>query len=148
MNQRVCILRPLRIYPRFLVYVADRHPELLAHDDGFNQTHLPNAAFKTMHLPLPPLKEQIEIAKFVALECMVREATTSRTEREIDLLREFRTRLIADVVTGKLDVREAAACLPDEVSNVGAADAAEAPADEDAAESEEMDDTAIEEAEV
>ena len=39
----------------------------------------------------------------------------SRTEREIDLLREYRTRLIADVVTGKLDVREAAALLPDEV---------------------------------
>jgi type I restriction enzyme S subunit len=35
-------------------------------------------------------------------------------EREIDLLREYRTRLVADVVTGKLDVREAAARLPDE----------------------------------
>jgi type I restriction enzyme S subunit len=35
-------------------------------------------------------------------------------EREIELLREYRTRLIADVVTGKLDVREAAAALPDE----------------------------------
>ncbi len=30
------------------------------------------------------------------------------------MLREYRTRLIADVVTGKLDVREAAAKLPDE----------------------------------
>ena len=35
-------------------------------------------------------------------------------QREIELLREYRTRLIADVVTGKLDVREAAAKLPDE----------------------------------
>ena len=34
--------------------------------------------------------------------------------REISLLREFRSRLIADVVTGKLDVREAAARLPEE----------------------------------
>ena len=38
----------------------------------------------------------------------------SRLEREIELLREYRTRLVADVVTGKLDVREAAARLPDE----------------------------------
>jgi type I restriction enzyme S subunit len=30
---------------------------------------------------------------------------TSRLEREIELLREYRTRLVADVVTGKLDVR-------------------------------------------
>jgi type I restriction enzyme S subunit len=40
----------------------------------------------------------------------------SRLEREIELLREYRTRLVADVVTGKLDVREAAARLPDEVT--------------------------------
>ena len=33
--------------------------------------------------------------------------------RQIELLQEYRTRLIADVVTGKLDVREAAAHLPD-----------------------------------
>ena len=32
---------------------------------------------------------------------------------ELSLLNEYRTRLIADVVTGKLDVREAAARLPD-----------------------------------
>ena len=29
-------------------------------------------------------------------------------------MREYRTRLVADVVTGKLDVREAAARLPEE----------------------------------
>ena len=33
------------------------------------------------------------------------------------LLQEYRTRLVADVVTGKLDVREAAALLPDESEN-------------------------------
>ena len=37
----------------------------------------------------------------------------ARTEREIALMREYRTRLTADIVTGKLDVREAAAKLPD-----------------------------------
>ena len=37
-----------------------------------------------------------------------------RAQRQISLLKEYRTRLIADVVTGKLDVREAAAGLPDE----------------------------------
>jgi len=36
----------------------------------------------------------------------------SRLEGEINLLREYRARLVADVVTGKLDVREAAARLP------------------------------------
>ena len=40
-------------------------------------------------------------------------AASTRLEREIELLREYRTRLVADVVTGKLDVREAAARLPE-----------------------------------
>ena len=62
----------------------------------------------------------------------------ARLERELELLREYRIRLIADVVTGKLDVRKAAARLPDETSYEGiegpteASDEAEIP-DEDVA---------------
>lgn len=37
----------------------------------------------------------------------------SRTEREIALMQEYRTRLTADLVTGKLDVREAVSKLPE-----------------------------------
>ena len=37
----------------------------------------------------------------------------ARARRQIELVQEYRTRLIADVVTGKLDVREAAAQLPE-----------------------------------
>ena len=41
-------------------------------------------------------------------------ATSSNFEREIALLREYRTRLTADVVTGKLDVRTAAESLQEQ----------------------------------
>ena len=41
------------------------------------------------------------------------DAAITRARRRIELLREYRTRLIADVVTGKLDVRDAAASLPE-----------------------------------
>lgn len=41
-------------------------------------------------------------------------AAIQRVGHEIELLREYRTRLVADVVTGKLDVRDAAAQLPEE----------------------------------
>jgi type I restriction enzyme S subunit len=44
--------------------------------------------------------------------------------QEASLLREYRTRLIADVVTGKLDVREVAAGLPEEVEPSIQSDAA------------------------
>ena len=45
-----------------------------------------------------------------------------RTEREIDLMREYLMCLIANVITGKVDVRAAAAGLPD-VASVAAGDA-------------------------
>ena len=38
---------------------------------------------------------------------------TATAQGEVDLLREYRIRLIADVVTGKFDVREASASLPE-----------------------------------
>jgi len=63
---------------------------------------------------LPPLPEQAAITKYLAEATVDIDATVKRGNREIELLNEYRTRLIADVVTGKLDVREAAASLPDE----------------------------------
>ena len=60
-------------------------------------------------------------------------AARNRTQREIDLLHEYRTRLIADVVTGKLDVRQAAARLPDDAEGREAADDADSLPDTEAA---------------
>ena len=65
-------------------------------------------------IPLPPLPEQLAIITYLESAIATVDETIGRQQRQIDLLREYRTRLIADVVTGKLDVREAAANLPDE----------------------------------
>ena len=62
----------------------------------------------------PGPQEQSEIQESIALESAPLDTVISRLECEVELLREYRTRLVADVVTGKLDVREAAALLPDE----------------------------------
>jgi type I restriction enzyme S subunit len=70
--------------------------------------------FKQMPSPYPPAAEQSQIADAIDEEVGAIEIAVSKVHREIELLREYRTRLIADVVTGKLDVREAAARLPDE----------------------------------
>jgi hypothetical protein len=65
-------------------------------------------------MAMPPLREQLDIVRIVTGDTSSARVAIASTEREIALLREFRTRLIADLVTGKLDVREAAARLPDE----------------------------------
>ncbi|MBL7650259.1 MAG: hypothetical protein JNK74_29225, partial [Candidatus Hydrogenedentes bacterium] len=63
---------------------------------------------------VPPVAEQKAIVAFADRATEQLQAAIKSALREIDLLREYRTRLIADVVTGKLDVREAAARLPGE----------------------------------
>jgi len=68
----------------------------------------------------PPVPEQTAIVRFLDETMTKANQTIDRRRREIDLLREYRTRLIADVVTGKLDVREAAKVLPDEVEEASA----------------------------
>jgi type I restriction enzyme S subunit len=73
-----------------------------------------NQQARQLCFALPPALEQRRIVGWLAEELSPIEAASCRAEHEIELLREYRTRLIADVVTGKLDVREAAAQLPDE----------------------------------
>ncbi|HMY76406.1 MAG TPA: restriction endonuclease subunit S, partial [Blastocatellia bacterium] len=63
-------------------------------------------------LAIPPLAEQEAISKFLSSELDMLNVAIARTEREIALMQEYRTRLTADIVTGKLDVRAAAAQLP------------------------------------
>ena len=63
-------------------------------------------------MALPPLEEQSTLLHLLSEPTSLCRAI-GRQHREIELLREYRTRLIADVVTGKLDVRGAADGLPE-----------------------------------
>ena len=65
-------------------------------------------------MPCSPKKEQSAILRTLRRETASLGDALARARRQIELLQEYRTRLIADVVTGKLDVREAAAQLPGE----------------------------------
>jgi type I restriction enzyme S subunit len=69
------------------------------------------------YFALPPIDDQIKIVHHLAAVNEEFQPLLSSTNREITLIQEFRMRLIADVVTGKLDVRAAAARLP-EATNV------------------------------
>lgn len=72
---------------------------------------------KSQRVVRPPMRDQQEINQRLDSLTAPISYAISRTEREIALLREYRTRLIADVVTGKLDVREAARNLPEEAED-------------------------------
>ncbi len=105
-NQRVCILRPHKVHPKYLYYLLDRNPEFLRHDDGINQTHLSNADFLKPQFPIPPQVEQESIVNFLDVELGKFDRLTAEAQRAIDLLQERRTALITAAVTGQIDVRQ------------------------------------------
>ena len=70
-----------------------------------------------LYLPVPHLQEQKNIANHIEGATADIVAAVARARRQMELVQEYRTRLIADVVTGKLDVREAVAQLPDEADD-------------------------------
>lgn len=84
-----------------------------------------STTLKAFPLLVPEIQEQQKILSFLDGETYHLSRAITDTEREITLLHEYRTRLIADVVTGKLDVREVAAGLPEEIEPDDAQDATE-----------------------
>ena len=65
--------------------------------------------YADLPVPTPTISEQRRILEHLEGETHRLDEVSGETERIITLLQEYRTRLIADVVTGQLDVREAAA---------------------------------------
>ncbi|MBD2655504.1 restriction endonuclease subunit S [Synechocystis sp. FACHB-383] len=61
---------------------------------------------KKFKVPLPPINEQDQILLHTRITTNAIDQTITRAEREIELMREYRTRLISDVVTGQVDVRD------------------------------------------
>ncbi|WP_299501342.1 restriction endonuclease subunit S [uncultured Roseobacter sp.] len=80
-NQRIAKLRPHSVDSKFLMYVLDQHPLLVAFSDGINQTHLSKGAVLNCPLAIPRDNcEQKRIANcFSTLDAML-SAQTHRLE--------------------------------------------------------------------
>jgi type I restriction enzyme S subunit len=108
MGQDVCLITSSSQNQRYLNYLlhswfmAEQLERLLV-GSTFKRINISN--IRALVVLVPPRSEQDAICH--ALDEGVAEiaGAIQRANREIDLLREYRTRLIADVVTGKLDVR-------------------------------------------
>jgi type I restriction enzyme S subunit len=74
--------------------------------------------FKQIQSPYPPIEEQNRIVDTIQNQILSVNLTIDSTNQEIALLREYLTRLISDVVTGKLDVRGAAENIAEEIGDI------------------------------
>ncbi|MES2177958.1 MAG: restriction endonuclease subunit S [Gemmatimonadota bacterium] len=118
-NQHIAFVtpRPSLLLPHFLhLSLTAAYGELraMSEDSGSTKGAITCEGLKRFTVAVPPLAEQATLIDRIETETKALNTTMSRLETETGLLREYRARLIADVVTGKLDVREAAARLPDE----------------------------------
>jgi type I restriction enzyme, S subunit len=126
-NQSVALLRAdnCRVDVHYISTAlrAPLYQERMAFDAGGTTIkHIYITRLSKMKMALPPIQEQSRILAFLGDNASSSEGAITTAEREIALLREYRTCLIASLVTGKLDVREAAARLPEEVPQDGALD--------------------------
>jgi len=96
-------------------YVRD--DQLIVESMRSAQPHLNAEELGSAVVLLPPLHEQSAIVEYLDKATTDIDSAIARARSQIELIQEYRTRLIADVVTGKLDVREAAAQLPDEAED-------------------------------
>lgn len=115
-----------RLIPSFLA-AALNCVDYVHFIDGSTRDKLTQGAMGSIHIQVPPLDEQHAIVKHLDDATAEITAIVRKAETELELIQEFRTRLIADVVTGQLDVRAVAANLPD----VAEADAADLTDDDD-----------------
>ena len=85
--------------------------EYLCRSTGITSSRLRLYPDSFLSIPLmrPPIEEQEAIVEYLGRATADIDAAITRARRQIELMNEYRTRLIADVVTGKIDVRGAVA---------------------------------------
>ncbi len=118
---RLCISQRMMVFriaggfsSSFVMWLLNSKPtyqQALQDVMGSTAPHVNISTIRNYVLAMPRRQEQEKIVQHIDQETVVIDLAISRITREIDLLREYRTRLVADVVTGKLDVREVAARL-------------------------------------
>jgi type I restriction enzyme S subunit len=101
-------LRPNAINSEFLMFVLSSpllRGDLRLYSVGSTMENANTSIIGNIRIPLPPADEQQAICRWISDECQPLDDAIARTKEEIKLIREYRDRLIADVVTGQVDVR-------------------------------------------
>jgi type I restriction enzyme, S subunit len=96
------------LHPRFSKYYfrAEIHRQFFVKEMNLvTRASLSQDLLKKMPILLPSLEEQNEIGMFLDDKTQGIERTISQIEKEIELMREYRTALTSEVVTGKIRVK-------------------------------------------
>jgi type I restriction enzyme S subunit len=119
----VAVLKVLSelINPFFLAYALNSprgYEQSQIYTRGATNQDLGLNRMARIQIALPPLDEQEAIVQNIDDQIQKIYEVFHGSSKEIALLREYRTRLIGDVVTGQVDVRAAAARLPGDFEEI------------------------------
>ena len=95
------------IFNKYLYYYSKKMGSILQrYAKGLKVFRFKIDDLKQVSIPLPPIQEQVKIVEHLDSEMMRIRSLKKLYKKEIELLKEYKTTLISEVVTGKIDVRE------------------------------------------
>ncbi|HAA1581148.1 TPA_asm: restriction endonuclease subunit S [Campylobacter jejuni] len=105
-NQACCVLEKSAWYNTFyLFYLFNRYKkELISMGSGGGQPNISQDIIKNLKIPLPPLKEQEQIANFLDEKCEKIDLLIEKTKKQIKLIKEYKTTLINQAVCGRISL--------------------------------------------
>ena len=106
-NQSLGVIVPNeKIYNRFLQYwLKNNYQNIRSLGGGDKRDGLNLVMIGGIPIPVLPLNEQEKISNYLDSINLEIDSIKAKTEQEIELLKEYKTALISEVVTGKVDVR-------------------------------------------
>lgn len=113
----VVLTPPTEVHPGYSHYLFNSRViinqfVLASKGVGSIQRDLHMPWLKNIRIPLPSLSYQIQATRHLDETCEKIDQERENLQASVELLKEFRERLVSDVITGQLDVRQKASSLP------------------------------------
>ena len=86
-------------------FIANK-PNVISLGYGGGQPNISQDLIRNLKISTPPVSEQHTILDYLDSQTTKIDKSISDAEKQIDFLKEYRTALISEAVTGKIDVRE------------------------------------------
>lgn len=105
-NQACCVLEKSAWYNTFyLFYLFNRYKkELISMGSGGGQPNISQDIIKNLKIPLPPLKEQEQIAQFLDSKISKIDKIIEKTKKQIKLIKEYKNTLINQAICGRINL--------------------------------------------
>lgn len=107
-NQACCVMgSPIHLHYQFAFFLLlAARKEIINMSYGGGQPNISQELIKSFRVQVPPFEEQQSIVHHIETESAQIDAKRAKTEKLIELLTEYRTALISEVVTGKIKVTD------------------------------------------